>query len=101
MCIHRHIIHRYMYEYLIGICIHTYAFVLPLFWSDLLIISVSSENEFPMNHTLLKSFRWQIIFYHWGFRSHCGAQCHLHIHISDLSGPPDSSSDHMDFHSRP
>lgn len=87
----------YMYLYT-HIYTHTCSFS---FWSDLLTISVALENGFYVNHTLLKSFQWQVIFYHWGFRSRCGAQCHLHIHISDLSRHPDSSSDHMDFHSGP
>lgn len=100
MYIHMHV--SYIYEYLICIYIHIYTHTLVLsFWSDLLTISVALENGFYVNHTLLKSFQWQVIFYHWGFRSRCGAQCHLHIHISDLSRHPDSSSDHMDFHSGP
>lgn len=95
-----HILRIGIHTYALHILVYTHV-LFPSFWSDLLIISVPLENEFYVNHTVLKAFQWQIIFYHWGFRSHCRAQCHLHIHISDLSRHPDSSCDHMDFHSRP
>ena len=88
----------YAFIYTHHIYTHTCSFS---FCSDLLIISVSLENGFYMNQTHSWNLQWQIPFYHWGFRSRCRAPYHLHIHISDLSRHPDSSSDHMDFHSRP